>query len=167
MATPLLIGDTESAKALSQAIILGSHAVDKGQKVIYQATKILRGIQLTAGNFKADKCGEDIAGAPFYEVPDAVATTYTNLVNAADSTTLTDSSVKNVINNADAIFNNDDVNALDAATINPATLIPTAGTAPVGNKTLVGGKSRKHRRGKANKTKGKRGKKGRTRRRKR
>jgi len=166
MATPILIGDTESAKALSQAIILGSHAVDKGQKVIYQATKILRGIQLTDGNFNADKCGEDIAAAPFYAVPDADATTYTNLVNAADST-LTDSSVKNVINNADAIFNDTDVNALDAATINPATLIPTAGTAPVGNKTLVGGKSRKHRRGKANKTKGKRGKKGRTRRRKR
>jgi hypothetical protein len=150
-------GTSQAAKSLSQAIILGSHAIDKGQKVIVQATKILRGIDLTPGSFKADACTEDMPGPPFYDHPTAEKD-YDELVSKGSAP----SSVDNVIKNAATIFSANPLTAADAGAIAPATIANLIGST---SRTLVGGKSRKHRRGKANKTKikGKGGKKRRTR----
>ena len=159
-ATGTFDGKSESAKSLSQAIILGSHAIDKGQKVIVQATKILRGIQLGPASFKADDCVNDIDTKPptYYDTP--TDKDYDEL--ASHATGASASSVDNVIKDAAIIF------SAAAGPPDPAT-VPThatvTGAIGAGKKTLVGGKSRKHRRGKANKTKtkGKGGKKRRTR----
>jgi len=154
-------GTSASAKSLSQAIILGSHAIDKGQKVIVQATKMLRGIDLTPDSFKADACTQDIPPAPFYDHP-TTEKDYDELV--AHAAGPGPSSVDNVIKDAATIFSatTGPLTAAQVTAIAPATISRVIGPT---SKTLVGGKSRKHRRGKANKTKtkGKGGKKRRTR----
>jgi hypothetical protein len=158
MGTPF-DGKSPAAKSLSQAIILGSHAIDKGQKVIVQATKMLRGIDLTPDSFKADACTQDIPPAPFYNEP--TDKDYDELVSKGSAP----SSVDNVIKNAATIFSADPPpDAVGDALTGAAHARISRAIGP-GNKTLVGGKSRKHRRGKANKTKtkGKGGKKRRTR----
>lgn len=156
-------GKSPAAKSLSQAIILGSHAIDKGQKVIVQATKMLRGIDLSPDSFKADACTENMPPAPFYDTP-TTEKDYDELVtHAAAAAAGESSSVDNVIKDAATIFSADPPPDAVGAALTGAAHAMVSGTIGPGNKTLVGGKSRKHRRGKANKTKGKRGKKRRTR----
>lgn len=173
-------GSSDAAKKLSQAIILGCNAMHKGQKAVFQATKMLRGIDLRPADFTSAAADLTTAINPNdYESVNGTED-YTALVTAAGA----DKIVNKVIHNADIIYANNNIDAVAGAAgtagalidapppavnadygfgTNPVVDTALAGSAVIANKVLYGGKSRKHRRGKANKTKGKGGKKRRTR----